>query len=151
MMKGNKKYVLVALLILAFGVVSTMAFTLNPTTSKIPDAYAVSTSDTSAQVDSVKIRPSKSGDMMIIKITLSSLTDSQDYDIGVELLDSSDNYYDLSTASVDPTENSNSDLANGYYETTYSATGDTGTVTIKLTKNSIWQDVDDIMITIADH
>jgi len=156
MMKGNKKYVLVALLILAFGVVSTMAFQLSSTTSEIPNAYAVDASSTNAQVDSVKIRPSKSGDRMIIKITLSSLTENHKYNIGVELLDTTgtDGYYDLSGSGVTitPEANGNSTLASGYYETTYTANSDaTQTVTIKMDNSDIWQDVDDIMITIADH
>jgi len=143
---------LVALLILAFGVVTTMAFQLSTPTSNIPDAYAIDASQTSATVSSVKIRPSRSGDRMIIKLTLSSLNDGEDYAIGVELMDTTgtDGYYDLSGARVSPDANGNEDYSNGYYETTYTASGTSGTVTIKLDKPSIWADVDDIMITIAD-
>jgi hypothetical protein len=142
-----------ALLLIGFSVVYTMAFELNSPTVEAPEAYAVSDSGTAATVDSVKIRPSKGGDRMIITLGLSNMTAASDYAIGIELTDDAgtDGYYDLSSpTAVSPAANGNEDYAAGYYETTYSATGATGTLIIKLDKASIWVDVDGIMILVSD-
>lgn len=149
----KKQYALVLLLVLGFGIVTTMAFELNTPDAAIPDAYAVSADETEASVSSVKIRPSKGGDRMIITLGLADMTASSSYAIGVELSDTAgtDGYYDLSSpTSVSPSANGDEVYAEGYYETTYTATGTTGTLQIKLDKASIWVEVDGIMITIAD-
>ena len=90
---------------------------------------------------------------MIITLGLADMTASSSYAIGVELSDTAgtDGYYDLSSpTSVSPSANGNEVYAEGYYETTYTASGTTGTLQIKLDKQSIWVEVDGIMITIAD-
>jgi len=149
----KKQYALVLLLVLGFGIVTTMAFELNSPETSIPDAYAVSADETSATVSSVRIRPSKGGDRMVIRFSLGSLTNGEDYNIGVELTDNegTDGYYDLSSPdSVSPAVNGNEVYTEGYYETTYTASGTTGSITIRLDKDGIWNAVDGIMITIAD-
>jgi len=149
----KKQYVMVLLLVIAFGVVTTMAFELNSPASQIPDAYAVTADETDATVTSVKIRPSKGGNRVIITLGLGTMTSGLDYAIGVELLDTAgtDGYYDLSTpTAVYPVANGGEQYELGYYETTYSATGTTGTIQIMLDKTSIWVEIDGVMITIAD-
>lgn len=149
----KKQYALVLLLVLGFGIVTTMAFELNTPDATIPDAYAVSADETDASVSSVKIRPSKGGDRMIITLGLADMTASSSYAIGVELSDTAgtDGYYDLSSPTgVYPSANGNQNYTMGYYETTYTASGTTATLQIKLDKASIWVEVDGIMITIAD-
>lgn len=145
----KKQYVLALLLVLAFGVVTTMAFELTTPETSIPDAYLVDASTTTASITSVKIRPSKGGDRMIITLGLGDMTDTESYIIGVELMDGT-SYYDLSGATVDPDANGNEDYTNGYYETTYTASGTTGNLNIKLDKDNIWINVDGVMITLAD-
>mgnify|MGYP006293344079 CR=1 FL=1 len=145
----KKQYALALLLILAFGVVTTMAFELTTPETSIPDAYMVDSSTTSAKIDSVMVRPSKGGDRIMITLGLDNMTDTESYRIGVELMDG-DNYYDLSGVTVDPAANGNEDYTNGYYETTYTATGTTGNLNIKLDKANIWLNVDGVMITLAD-
>ena len=54
----KKQYAIVLLLVLGFGIVTTMAFELNTPDAAIPDAYAVNADETAASVSSVKIRPS---------------------------------------------------------------------------------------------
>jgi len=149
----KKQYALVLLLVLGFGIVTTMAFELNTPDAAIPDAYAVNADETAASVSSVKIRPSKGGDRMIITLGLADMTASSNYVIGVELSDTAgtDGYYDLSSpAGVYPSANGNQNYTMGYYETTYTASMATGNLQIKLDKASIWVEVDGIMITIAD-
>jgi len=149
----KKQYILAALLLIGFGVVYTMAFELNDLDVETPEAYSVSDSGTAATVSSVKIRPSKGGDRMIITLGLTNMTASDNYAIGIELTDTAgtDGYYDLSSPdAVNPAANGNEDYSAGYYETTYSASGATGTLVIKLDKSSIWVDVDGIMILVSD-
>lgn len=146
----KKQYTFALLLVLGFGIVTTMAFELNTPDTSIPDAYAVNADGTDAEISSIKIRPSKGGDRLMIKFQLGSLTDENDYNIGVELTDGSD-YYDLSSPdSVSPSANTNIDYANGYYETTYTASDTSDSITIKLEKDGIWGAIDGVMITIAD-
>ncbi len=145
----KKQYVLVLLLVLAFGVVTTMAFELTTPDTSIPDAYLVDASTTAASITSVMIRPSKGGDRMMITLGLGDMTNGDDYRIGVELMNEP-SYYDLSGATVDPGVNGNEDYTNGYYETTYTASGTTGNLKIKLDKTGIWLGVDGVMITLAD-
>ncbi|MBD3172676.1 hypothetical protein GF326_09405 [Candidatus Bathyarchaeota archaeon] len=126
-----------------------MAFELTTPETNIPDAYLVDASTTTASITSVRIRPSKGGDRMRIRLSLGEMTDGESYIIGVELMDGT-SYYDLSGATVDPDANDNEDYTNGYYETTYAASGTTGNLNINLDKTSIWLGVDGVMITLAD-
>ena len=149
----KKQYTFALLLVLGFGIVTTMAFELNTPDTSIPDAYAVNADGTDAEISSIKIRPSKGGDRLMIKFQLGSLTDENDYNIGVELSDNegTDGYYDFSSPdSVSPSANTNIDYANGYYETTHTATGASDSITIKLEKDGIWGAIDGVMITISD-
>jgi predicted outer membrane lipoprotein len=146
----KKQYALALLLILAFGVVTTMAFELTTPETSIPDAYMVDSSTTGAKIDSVMVRPSKGGDRMMVTLGLNNMTSGNSYRIGVELMDGT-SYYDLSDATVDPeANNSTSDYENGYYETSYTASGTTENLRINLDKDNIWLNVDGVMITLAD-
>lgn len=146
----KKQYAFALLLVLGFGIVTTMAFELYTPDTSIPDAYAVNADGTDAEISSIRIRPSKGGDRLMIKFQLGNLNNGNDYNIGVELTDGSD-YYDFSSPdSVSPSENTNIDYANGYYETTYTATGASDSITIKLEKDGIWGAIDGVMITISD-
>ena len=149
----KKQYVMIVLLLMGFGIVSTMAFQLNTPAVEAPEAYSIVDSGTAATVSSVKIRPSKGGDRMIITLGLSNMTISNDYAVAVELLDDAgtDGYYDLTSPdAVSPAANGYEEYENGYYETTYTAVAGTGTLVIKLDKTNIWIDVDGIMIMVSD-
>jgi len=150
----KKQYVMAMLLLIGFGIVSTMAFELNATEAEVPEAYTVTTDGTNAELESLQIRPSKGGDRMIIKLQLSGPHGPHsDYFIGVELEDEEETngLYDASGADVDPSENSNTVLADGYIEFDYHKTHHCiDTLIIKIDKDDIWSDVDGIMITIAD-
>lgn len=144
----KKHYILVALLLIGFGVVYTQAFQLSSIDAPAPDAYTVTTTSTSATVDAIRIRPSKGGDRMVIKLTVSG-TATEVYAIGVEL-ETSTGFYDLSSATISKTPNSNADLANGYLEFDHTSSGASELLTITIDNTSIWQDVDGIMVTLAD-
>ncbi len=144
----KKQYILAALLLIGFGVVYTQAFQLSSLDAEAPDAYTVTATSTDATVDAVKIRPSKSGDRMLVKLTISGI-DGNDYVIGIELEDGT-GYYVATGATIDPSTNSNSDLANGYLEFDHELSGATEQITITIDKTNIWQDVDGLMITLAD-
>lgn len=149
----KKQYIMVMLLLIGFGIVSTLAFELYSTSAEIPEAYIVSTDGTEAAVESIKIRPSKEGDRMIITLSLSGMKKHDSYNVGVELTDTdgADGYYDLTNPiAVSPAANGGEEYSAGYYETTYKADDDTAVIIIKLDKSSIWCDVDGMMITLAD-
>jgi len=153
----KKQYILAALLLIGFGVVYTQAFQLYSIDAAAPDAYAVNTDGTKASVSSVKMRPSKSGDRMIITIRLTDLSAPGSYLIGVELTDTTgtDGYYDLSHPDgVSPSPNGNEMYLIGYYETTYNhpmtSPSNSAVIDIYLDKSHIWLDVDGIMVTLAD-
>ena len=149
----RKQYIMVLLLVMAFGVVTTMAFQLTTPTSYIPDAYSVISDETDATVTSVKIRPSSGGDRVLITLGLGGMVSGQNYAIGVELSDAAgtNGYYDLTSPTlVNPAANGNEVYIQGYYETTYTASGDTANLQIMLEKASIWVEIDGVLITIAD-
>ena len=144
----KKQYILAALLLIGFGVVYTQAFQLSNLDAAAPDAYTVTATSTSATVDAVKIRPSKGGDRMVVKLTVSGI-DQDPYVIGIELEDGT-GFYNASSSTIDPSENSNSDLDNGYIEIDHTLSGATETITVTIDKANIWVDVEGIMITLAD-
>ena len=148
----RKQYAMAVLLILAFGVVSTMAFQLTNTTDQIPEAYSISDDGTDASISSIKVRPSKGGDRVIITLGLANMTASNSYAIGVELLDTAgpDGYYNATGMTSNLSLNGNEDYDVGYYETTYAASAATATVIIYLDNTNIWIDIDGMMVTISD-
>jgi len=149
----KKQYIMTVLLLIGFGIVTTMAFELNTPAVEAPEAYSIVDSGTAAIVSSVRIRPSKGGDRIVITLGLTNMTATNNYAVAVELNDEAgtDGYYDLSSPdAVSPAANGFEEYTNGYYETTYTAVAGTGTLVIKLDKTNIWIDVDGLMIMVSD-
>ena len=148
----RKQYAMAFLLILAFGVVSTMAFQLTNTDDQIPEAYAISDDGTDASITSIKVRPSMAGDRMIIKLSLADMTIGNSYAIGIELTDTAGNYgyYNATGMLTAPTPNGFEEYLVGYYETTYTATAATGSIAIYLQKVNLWIDIDGMMVQLSD-
>ena len=76
----KKQYIIAALLLLGFGVISTMAFTIEtPTAQKLPKVYDFDTSQTSATITKVRVTPFLNKDAIRIKVDLATLTDDNYY------------------------------------------------------------------------
>ena len=148
----RKQYAMAILLILAFGVVSTMAFQLTITDDQIPEAYAISDEGTDASVSSIKVRPSMGGDRVIIKLGLADMTNGNSYAMGIELTDAAGGYgyYNATGMLTAPAPNGFEEYLVGYYETTYTATAATGSITIYFAKPNIWIDIDGMMVQLSD-
>ena len=148
----RKQYAMVFLLILAFGVVSTMAFQLTTTDDQIPEAYAISDDGTEASVSSIKVRPSMGGDRMIIKLGLADMTSGNSYAIGIELTDTAGDYgyYNATGMLTAPYPNGYKEYLVGYYETTYTATAANESITIYFQKTNIWIDINGMMVQLSD-
>ena len=149
----KSQYILAVFLLIGFGVVTSMAFELNTPAVEIPEAYALDTSSTDATLSNVKIRPSKQGNAIIVKVDLAGI-DGNNYVIGIEFESEAGGFYDLSGVTIiTPTgvyETGNSILFGGYLEGRYMLSGSSETLTLRVEKSEIWAEVDSIMITLAD-
>lgn len=151
----KRKYILAALLLAGLGIVSTVAFQLTASSAEAPEAYTVSTTGTDATITDIKIRPSKGGDRLILKFTLSG-TDTNSYDIGLEFEDSddddgdSDGLKDLSLATIDPAPDDATEASSGYIEYTEVLSGSSVNYNIKMDLTDIYSDVDGLMILVSD-
>ncbi len=146
----KNRYVFILVTLILFGVVNTYAFNLNTIDTSAPDAYTVQTFDTDATISQVQIKPSQSGNVLIIKFQLTG-TDTETYTIGIELEDNegTDGFYDASGSTITPTINSNSELTQGYFEFQHVLSGASDQITIRVEKTGIYADVDGLLIMIS--
>ncbi|MBN2334075.1 hypothetical protein JXL21_00850 [Candidatus Bathyarchaeota archaeon] len=151
----KSKYILAVLVMLGLGIMTTMAFQLNETTAEAPEAYTISTEGTDATITNVKIRPSKGGDRLILKYTLSG-TSGNSYDIGLEFEDSDnddgdgDGLKDLSGASIDPTPDDATQASSGYIEYSETLSGASASFTVTIDLVDVYSEVDGLMILVSD-
>ena len=146
----KNKYIFVLVTLIIFGISTTYAFNLNTIDTSAPDAYTIQTFDTDATISQVQIKPSHSGNVLIIKFILSG-TDAETYTIGIELEDNegTDGLYDASGATITPTINSNSELTQGYFEFEHTLDGTSDQITIRVEKNNVYADVDGFLLMIS--
>ena len=110
----KKQYVMAMLLLIGFGIVSTMAFTLNtPATQELPKVYSfASGTQTTGEVSSVRITPFLSADGIRFKVGITKGDATKltfDLDDGTDLLDLSSGY--------------TFEFKDGNDQTTYTSTG----------------------------
>lgn len=157
----KRKYILAVLALIGLGVVTTMAFTLNPDGPVVvqSEVYEISDSGATGSITKVKAKPmGGSLDKVKIKITLSG--QSVAYDLDIALIGSNlDLTGDIITGSAGSAGTHVLGLADNELIFTAIPSGSSWDVTIDApsgdgydgTGNSVWEDIDSLMITLSDN
>lgn len=147
----KKQYVIAMLLLIGFGVVSTMAFTLDANLNVGTKVYDIQETGSEATITKVKVRPFKDLDSMRIKVTITppataayNMTVTTDVDFtGCTITDSETSYLAA-----------DSDLANGYLVFNNIGTAVTS-VTVTITgytpdPENLWEDMTSLILSVSD-
>jgi len=150
----NRKYVLAILLLVAFSMVATLGLTFNEDVSVQSEVYQVSDSGATGTINKVKVKPLGSLNKVKIEITLDSQTVA--YDLDISLMGSD---LDLTGATITGSAGTAgahvlSSGENILYFTAIPA-GSSWSVTIDATggysgTNTVWEDITELLVTIAD-
>jgi len=151
----KRKYILSLIVLLGLGIVSTMAFTLFvPVSSELPKAFGFAPpTQTLATVSTIRSTPFRNGNGMRINIALETLTQPT-YVVGVELYDVS-GLLNLAGASLTISGTGEnvlegvSILEEGYIEVTFTAIGDSDTVTIIIELDGVYDNTTDILVYVS--
>ena len=154
----KKQYILVALVLIGLGVISTMAFTLNAGPNVQTEVYNILDEGANGTITKIKAKPKGSLDKVDIDI---QLTDQEvAFDLDINLLGSSLN---LTGATISASSGAAGlhDVGPGeniiYYTNIPGGSGTTTwTLTIDATSgyvgaNTVWEDITSLLVTLADY
>jgi hypothetical protein len=147
----KKQYIMAALLLIGFGIISTMAFTINTDLSLGTTVYDVQDSGSTGTISKAKVVPYQTLDGMKIRLTTTSPT-SGNYNITITT------DVDLTGCTITDSESSyisdESDLANGYL-VFYNIDNSVNRFNVTITgytpnPDSLWKDMTSLVFTMTD-
>ncbi len=147
----KKQYIMAALLLIGFGIVSTMAFSVNSDLTLGTTVYDVQDTGSTGTISKAKVVPYKTLDGMKIRLTTTSPT-SGNYNITITT------DVDLTGCTISDSESSyiggESDLANGYL-VFYNIGNAVNVLNITITgytpnPTSLWEDMTSLVFTMTD-
>ena len=144
-----RKYVLTALLILGFGVASTLAFTLIPDTDqdKVPNFYDVDGTASTATI--TKIRTLPKGGQGTSQIRLKITTSSTSCELYIDVIDNDGS--PAATPSAVSAVGATANIVEGVIEvTSLTSTSISMTVTGQNYESGYFEDIESIFISIVD-
>ncbi|HEX9914355.1 MAG TPA: hypothetical protein VGB32_05495 [Candidatus Bathyarchaeia archaeon] len=146
----DKKYMLAALLLMGMTVISTMAFTITPSTEEAPNVYSYSTTTGDTTADSIKVKPWGSAKKVKIIIGIDDDADSDAFNLLFDLErsgpsnDFSGYTFTVSTGTLDQTAKSE-----GHIEVTGIADGTaTVTLTVEHSSSSTYENLTALLVSV---
>jgi len=146
----DKKYMLAALLLMGMTVMSTMAFTITPSTGDAPNVYSYSSSTGDTTADSIKVKPWGTSKKVKIIGGITDDADSDAFNLMFDLERSGPNYdfsgytFTASTGTLDETSKSE-----GHIEVTDIADGTaTVTLTVEHSSSSTYENLTALLVSV---
>ena len=146
----DKKYLLAALLLMGMTVMSTMAFTITPSTGDAPNVYSYSSSTGDTTADSIKVKPWGTSKKVKIIVGITDDADSDAFNLMFDLERSGPNYdfsgytFTASTGTLDETSKSE-----GHIEVTDIADGTaTVTLTVEHSSSSTYENLTALLVSV---
>ena len=148
----DKKYMLAALLLMGMTVISTMAFTITPSTEDALNVYSYSSSTGDTTADSIKVKPWGTAKKVKIIIGIADDVDSDAFNLLFDLERSGPSYdfsgytFTASTGTLDQTSKSE-----GHIEVTGIADGTaTVTLTVEHSSSSTYENLTALLVSVED-
>ena len=146
----DKKYMLAALLLMGMTVMSTMAFTITPSTGDAPNVYSYSSSTGDTTADSIKVKPWGTSKKVKIIVGITDDADSDAFNLMFDLERSGPSYdfsgytFTASTGTLDETSKSE-----GHIEVTDIADGTaTVTLTVEHSSSSTYENLTALLVSV---
>ena len=146
----KKQYILIALALIGVGIVTTMAFEFTDGVNVQSEVYSITDTASSGAISKVRATPYGGIDIVRIKITMTASANVDfSFDTGV----------DLTGCTIDTTVGSVNvdDIDIGHFEVTGVTSGTTslvitidGTSASALVEDTLWEELSDLIIGIAD-
>ena len=149
----KKQYILVALVLIGLGVISTMAFTLTDGPDITTAVYDITDAGASGDIDKIKVKPQ--GSLNKVKIDISLTDQDVAFDLDLNLLGTE---LDLTGATITGPNVGVYTLGSGTNILSFTGVTAASSCTITIDDSSdyggtstVWEDITSLLVTLADN
>jgi len=149
----KKQYILVALVLIGLGVISTMAFSIDSDVDIQTTVYDISDDGAKGSITKIKIKPQ--GSLNKVKIDISLTDQDVDFDLDLNLLGSN---LDLDGATITGPNVGVYTLGSGTNILSFTDVTAASSCTITIDdstayggSNTVWEDITSVLVTLADN